>query len=73
MSDKELMYNALYNKYNKLVITRNELCTELSISIATLNRRVKNHEALPQYILEGGKYLFPLNAVCDYLIAMQQI
>jgi len=73
MSNKDLMFNALYNKYSKLVLTRKELCQEMSISIATLNRRIKNHEALPKFYVDGGKYLFTISAVCDFLIAMQQI
>ncbi|KAB7889582.1 hypothetical protein [Poseidonibacter ostreae] len=73
MSNKDLMFNALYNKYNKLVLTRKELCDEMSISIATLNRRIKAQEALPKYFLDGGKYLFLISALCDFLIAMQNI
>lgn len=73
MSNKELMYNTLYAKYDKLVLTRKELCDEMSISLATLNRRIKAQEALPKFIKEGGKYFFLISALCDYLIAMQKI
>lgn len=72
INEKEL-FNTLYNKYNKLFLNKEEICKELNISQATLNRRLKAQEALPAYEKDGGKYLFPIMGLAQYTLAINAL
>ncbi|MDK2063349.1 hypothetical protein PT447_00245 [Aliarcobacter butzleri] len=72
MNEKEL-FNTLYNKYNKLFLNKEEICKELNISQATLNRRLKAQEALPAYEKDGGKYLFSIMGLAQYTLAINAL
>lgn len=70
INEKEI-FNALYNKYNKLFLNKDEISKELGISQATLNRRIKAKEALPDFQKEGRVYYFPLTSLCNYLLNLK--
>lgn len=71
--NEEQIFNKLYDKYNKLFLSKKEVCVELNISLATLNRRIKDCEALPEYEVIGGKYQFSILSIVAYLIALNAL
>ncbi len=66
----------LYSKYNKLALTKKELCKELGFSLRTLNTRISQNMDIPSYIKGKGtnsKVLFPIDAIADYLMIQRLI
>lgn len=73
MINETELFNTLYAKYDKLFLNKEEICKELNISQATLNRRLKAQEALPSYEKEGGKYIFPIIGLTKYTLAINAL
>lgn len=49
-----LIYDKLYSKYNKSILSKAEVATEFGVSIRTIERRIKQ-----------GKMAKPLNSIDD--------
>ncbi|MGB6328256.1 MAG: hypothetical protein WBF48_04975 [Halarcobacter sp.] len=69
----ELTFNSLYSEYKTLNLTKEQVSEVLNISQATLNRRLKDSEALPEHTVFGGRYLFPIHEVAAYEAAMLEV
>jgi len=71
MQDTEKRYiDLLYSKYNRLMITKKELCHELNISERTLNSRIAHNMGIPRYIKgpgQNGKVSFPIADVARFM------
>lgn len=72
MSEKDI-FDTLYFKYKKLFLNKSEISEELGFSESTLNRKLKQKEALPSFVKEGGKYLFPLLGLVKYSVALNKL
>lgn len=61
----------LYRKYNRLVISREELSEELYLSVSTIERLINQRNLPIGYKREGtgkkAKYIFPIQEVANYL------
>jgi len=68
MSDT-FMY--LTSKYNKSGLTRKNLADELTCSVSTIDRLLKEGMGLPNYLRIGmgkrARIIFPINEVADFL------
>ena len=73
MINEKEFFDILYSKYQKLFLNKEEICKELNISQATLNRRLKAQEALPAYEKDGGKYLFSIMGLAQYTLAINAL
>lgn len=71
-NDKECymssIYDKLYNKYNKSVISRIELAEEFGVSVRTIDRRVKEGRIAKPLDLDEDKRLeWSLKDIAIYL------
>ena len=66
-------FEILYNKYDKLLITKAELSQELGISEATFNRRLYGGEIAISYNKLGNKYLFSIKSLAEYMEALDSL
>lgn len=68
-------FTLLYNKYNKLFLTKEEVANELGFSEKTLDRRMKEGEYRTFERRRGakGKYFFHLGAFCKELERLERI
>ncbi len=64
--NKELEAIRLANKYGRSLSPK-QLQEELGISSDTYFRRLKQVEGIPHYKEFGGKKVFPISAVADFL------
>jgi hypothetical protein len=67
MNDKKLMFDYLLTKYDKSSLNKSELAVELSISIPTVNRRLRDNINLPRYKQVGSRIIFPIVSVAEFL------
>ncbi|OCL99559.1 hypothetical protein AAX29_00600 [Aliarcobacter thereius] len=72
-NESNLIFITLYQKYNKMMLSKKEVANELGISLRTLNRRMEEKAALPSYTKNGGIFLFPLESVSKYISALGKL
>lgn len=67
----EKIYQDLMDRYNKTVLTKNELSHELGVSVSSINNYISKGTGIPEYVKVGegknGRVLFPVVNVVDYL------
>lgn len=63
---EEKCYELLFNKYQKLVLSKDEVAELLNISTRTLDRRKANNSDLPKFKIIDGTYCFSLEAITKY-------
>jgi len=69
--DEKLIFESLYSKYNKLLLSKRECGQELSKSTATLDRERRLSLGV-QYIKSGqGNILYPLTEIARFIISQQ--
>lgn len=73
MINEQEIFKTLYSKYDKLFLNKDEVSKELGISQTTLNRKLKAKEALPIFEKDGGKYIFPIVGLVQYLLSMSSL
>lgn len=65
------LLNLIFQKYNKLTLTRTELAKELSISLSSLDNLMQNNQLPIRYKRLGesqkAKYAFPIQEVANFL------
>jgi len=70
-ADVKIIYDSLYSKYNKLLLSKKECSQELNKSVATLDRERRLSVGL-QYIKNGqGNIYYPLLEIARYIIRQQ--
>ncbi len=70
-SDEKIIFDSLYSKYKKLLLSKKECSRELNKSIATLDRERRNAVGV-QYIKEGqGDVFYPLTEIARYIVGKQ--
>jgi len=57
----------LTKKYNKMILSRDEVARELGCSIKTLERKIHLYHEPIKYLKNGQKLQFPLKAFATYL------
>lgn len=62
----EKCYELLFNKFQKLELSKDEVANLLSISTRTLDRRREKNLGLPEYKVVDGNYYFSLEAITRY-------
>ena len=67
------MFDILYKKYDKLVLSKKELAAELGVSTKTIERQLKSGELPIAYNVMGGQYLFSLRGLVEFLEAMELV
>ncbi|QIR77182.1 hypothetical protein FA592_13435 [Sulfurospirillum diekertiae] len=65
-------FELLYAKYNKMILTKDEIALELGISIKTLERRLFDNEPI-KFFKTSQKLQFPLKAFAEYLEAVDEL
>jgi len=64
-------FQYLTNKYEKIGISRQELAIELTVSVSTVDRLLKQGVGLPSYKRIGlgkrARIIFPLHSVASFL------
>jgi len=67
----------LRKKYNKSVISKQELASEIDISISTLNNYMSKGYGIPRYKKIGGaknaKVVFPILEVANFLAQIVEV
>jgi len=69
----QLIYNDLRTRYKKATLSKAEIAYELGVSIATLDRYIKNGYGLPNYKKIGnskaknGRLIFNIIDVAEFL------
>lgn len=58
----------LYEKYEKITLTKKELALELSITIRTLERYIEKGKPLPEHIKIGGTAIFPIEHIAEFIL-----
>lgn len=70
-SDEKVIFDSLYSKYSKMLLSKKECGRELSKSVATLDRERKLALGV-QYIKSGqGNIYYPLLEIARYIISQQ--
>lgn len=72
-NENNLIFITLYQKYNKMMLSKKEVANELGISLRTLNRRIEEKSALPSYSKNGGLILFPIENLAKYITALGKL
>lgn len=63
-----LIYDKLYSKYNKSVLSRSEVAEEFGVSIRTIERRIKQGKmAKPLNSTDDKRYEWSLKDIAVYL------
>ena len=71
-AEATIIFNALYGKYNKIVIGKKEMAQETGSSCSTLDRLRKDGLGC-QYIKEdNGNISYPLTEVANYYTQVAQ-
>ncbi len=64
--EKEII--RLTTKYDKSVLNKDEMATELGISVKTLDRHIKEVSNIPSYLKLGkNKIIFPIRTIAEFL------
>lgn len=63
----------LTQKYNKMVLSREEVARELGCSIKTLERKIHLYNEPIKYIKNGQKLQFPIKAFALYLENLEKL
>ena len=70
-TDEKMMFEVLYNKYKKLLLSKKECAYEVNRSCSTLDRDRKSAIGL-QYIKENnGNVYYPLTEIVKYIFSSQ--
>lgn len=68
---QKLMFDTLYNKYKKLLLSKKECAYEINRSCSSLDRDRKQAIGL-QYIKENnGNVYYPLTEIVNFIISSQ--
>ena len=68
-------FELLYKKYNKTVLTADEVAEEIGISLRNFMKQHRDG-LLPIAVMQrgrGGKLFFPLRSFCAYLEAVEEL
>lgn len=69
--DEKMIFESLYTKYNKMLLSKKECGAELSKSVSTLDRERKLSYGV-QYLKYGnGNIYYPLVEIARYIINQQ--
>lgn len=71
MTELEIEYERLKIKYKNGRLTKDQLASELNISVVTVSRRLKTGKDIPNYQKAEGKtsrVYFPILEVAKYLV-----
>lgn len=70
-TDEKMMFEVLYNKYKKLLLSKKECAFEINRSCSSLDRDRKQAIGL-QYIKENnGNVYYPLTEIVKFVFASQ--
>lgn len=70
-TDEKMMFEVLYNKYKKLLLSKKECAFEINRSCLSLDRDRKQAKGL-QYIKEkNGNVYYPLTEIVKFVFASQ--
>ena len=70
-TDEKMMFEVLYNKYKKLLLSKKECAYEVNRSCSSLDRDRKSAIGL-QYIKENrGNVYYPLTEIVKYIFSSQ--
>ncbi len=70
--EEKIIFESLYGKYNKLLLSKKECSRELNKSTATLDRE-RSMAVGVQYIKEGkGDVFYPLTEIARYIVTSQK-
>jgi len=71
-NDEKMMFEVLYNKYKKLLLSKKECSYEINRSCSSLDRDRKNSIGM-QYIKEkNGNVYYPLTEIVKYIFNSQR-
>lgn len=63
-----LIYDKLYSKYNKSVLSKTEVATEFGVSVRTIERRIKEGKmAKPLNSMNNKRYEWSLRDIAIFL------
>ena len=66
-------FDLLYKKYNKLLLTKDEVAAEIGFSVRTLDRMRKTGEIWLVEMPRGKRIHFSLKSVAEYLEALHEL
>jgi len=70
-TDEKMMFEVLYNKYKKLLLSKKECAYEINRSCSSLDRDRKSAIGL-QYIKENrGNVYYPLTEIVKYIFSSE--
>ncbi len=71
-TEEKMMFDVLYKKYKKLLLSKKECAFEINRSCSSLDRDRKNAVGL-QYIKEkNGNVYYPLVEIINYIVSAQK-
>ena len=70
-SEEKLMFEALYNRYKKLLLSKKECAFEINRSCSSLDRDRKNAVGLQYIKNKNGNVYYPLTEIVKYIFNSQ--
>ena len=65
-----MYFSALYNKYNRVSLTIEEVSSEIGLSVRTIRRLIADDD-FP--VGRGRKHMFLLKSLCEYLESLDEL
>lgn len=71
--EENQIFILLFERYQKLMLDKQELASLLGSSVSTINRKIRQGIGIPSYIKnsEGSKVLFPLSQIAKYFADLE--
>ncbi len=66
-AEEKLMFDALYSKYKKLLLSKKECALEINRSCSSLDRDRKNAVGLEYIKNSNGNVYYPLTEIVKYI------
>jgi len=70
-TDEKVMFEVLYNKYKKLLLSKKECSFEVNRSCSSLDRDRKNAIGMQYIKHKNGNVYYPLTEIVKYICSTQ--
>ena len=68
-----MYFSALYNKYNRVSLTIEEVSSEIGLSVRTIRRLIADDDFPVGTVGRGRKHMFLLKSLCEYLESLDEL
>lgn len=71
-TDEKMIFEMLYNKYKKLLLSKKECAFEINRSCSSLDRDRKNSIGMQYIKEENGNVYYPITEIVKFIFASQK-